>query len=43
MKKIIEATILNGKFKGEDVQLLIIPMIPADMPFKFKLRSFRCD
>jgi ATP-dependent DNA helicase PIF1 len=36
MKDIIEATILNVKFKGEDVLLPRIPMIPTDMSFEFK-------
>jgi hypothetical protein len=34
MNHIIEATILIGKFKGEDVLLPRIPMIPTDMPFQ---------
>jgi ATP-dependent DNA helicase PIF1 len=40
MNNIIEATILNGKFKGEDVLLPRIPMIPTDMPFEFKRLQF---
>jgi hypothetical protein len=36
MNDIIEATILNVKFKGEDVLLLRIPIILTDMSFKFK-------
>jgi ATP-dependent DNA helicase PIF1 len=32
----IEAKILNGKFKGEDVLLPRIPMILTDMSFEFK-------
>jgi ATP-dependent DNA helicase PIF1 len=35
MNDIIEATILNVKFKGEDV-LPRIPMILIDMSFEFK-------
>lgn len=31
MNNVIEATILNGKFKGEDVLLPRIPMIPTDI------------
>jgi hypothetical protein len=31
-----EARIFNGKFKGEDVLLSRIPMIPTDMSFEFK-------
>jgi len=34
MNNIIEATILNGKFKGEDVLLPRIPMIP------FRIKTF---
>ncbi|GFU96236.1 ATP-dependent DNA helicase [Trichonephila clavipes] len=37
---VIEATILTGKFKGEDVLLPRIPMIPTDMPFEFKRLQF---
>jgi ATP-dependent DNA helicase PIF1 len=40
MNNIIEATILNGKFKGEGVLLPRIPMIPTDMPFEFKSLQF---
>jgi ATP-dependent DNA helicase PIF1 len=40
MNNIIEATILNGKFKEEDVLLPRIPMIPTDMPFDFKRLQF---
>ena len=40
MNNVIEATILTGKFKGEDVLLPRIPMIPTDMPFKFKRLQF---
>jgi ATP-dependent DNA helicase PIF1 len=36
MNDIIEATILNVKFKGEDVLWPRIPMIPTDMSFEFK-------
>jgi ATP-dependent DNA helicase PIF1 len=32
--------ILNGKFKGEDVLLPRIPMIPTDMPFQSKRLQF---
>jgi ATP-dependent DNA helicase PIF1 len=35
-----EATILNGKFKGEDILLPRIPMIPTDMPFEFERLQF---
>lgn len=37
---IIEATILKGKFKGEDVIIPRIPMIPPDLPFNFKRLQF---
>jgi hypothetical protein len=43
MNNIIEATILNGKFKGDDLLLPCISMIPTDMPIEFKLCSFRYD
>jgi ATP-dependent DNA helicase PIF1 len=38
--KKLEATILNGKFKGEDVLSPRIPMIPTDMSFEFKRLQF---
>ncbi|GFY18003.1 ATP-dependent DNA helicase [Trichonephila clavipes] len=40
MNNVIEATILTGKFKGEDVLLPRIKMIPTDMPFEFKRLQF---
>ncbi|KAL7287204.1 hypothetical protein TKK_0018635 [Trichogramma kaykai] len=40
MKNIIEATILNGKFKGLNVLLPPIPMIPTDISFEFKRLQF---
>jgi hypothetical protein len=40
MNNIIEATILNGKFKGENVLLPRIPTIPTDVPVKFKRLQF---
>jgi len=40
MKNVIEATILNGKFEGEEVLLPRIPMIPTDVPFEFKRLQF---
>jgi ATP-dependent DNA helicase PIF1 len=40
MNNIIEATILNVKFKGEDVLLPRIPMIPTDVSFEFKRLKF---
>jgi ATP-dependent DNA helicase PIF1 len=36
MNNVIEATILKGKYKGEDVLIPRIPMIPNGMPFNFK-------
>lgn len=40
MNNVVEATILNGKFKGEDVLIPRIPMIPTDLPFEFKRLQF---
>jgi ATP-dependent DNA helicase PIF1 len=40
MNNVIEATILKGKYKGEDVLIPRIPMIPNDMPFNFKQLQF---
>ena len=40
MTKIIEAKILTGPFKGEDVLIPWIPMIPTDMSFQFKRLQF---
>lgn len=40
MNNVIEATILKGKFKGENVLIPRIPMIPTDMPFSFKRLQF---
>ena len=40
MTNIIEATILTGPFKGEDVLKLRIPMILTDMSFQFKRLQF---
>ena len=37
--KFIEATILNGKSKG-DVLIPRLPVIPTDMPFEFKQLQF---
>jgi hypothetical protein len=36
----IEAIVLNGKFKGEHVLLPSIPMTPTDKPLEFKLLQF---
>jgi ATP-dependent DNA helicase PIF1 len=40
MSNVVEATILTGPFKGEDVLISRIPMIPTDMPFQFKRLQF---
>lgn len=40
MSNVIEATILSGRFKGEDVLIPRIPLIPNDMPFEFKRLQF---
>jgi len=40
MNNVIKATILKGKYKGEDVLIPRIPMIPNDMPFEFKRLQF---
>ncbi|GBP30874.1 hypothetical protein EVAR_91615_1 [Eumeta japonica] len=37
---VMEATILTGKFKDENVLLPRVPMIPTDMPFEFKHLPF---
>ncbi|XP_059149801.1 uncharacterized protein LOC131936752 [Physella acuta] len=37
---IIEATIMNGSGKGEDVFIPRIPLIPTDLPFDFKRLQF---
>ena len=42
MNNVIEATILNGKFKGEDFLLPRILMITTDMPSNSNVCSFRC-
>ena len=40
MTNIIEAKTLAGPFKGEDVLLPRIPMIPTDMSFQFNRLQF---
>ncbi|XP_017476411.1 PREDICTED: ATP-dependent DNA helicase pif1-like [Rhagoletis zephyria] len=40
MKNVIEATIIKGKYKGEDVLIPRIPMIPTHLPFDFKRLQF---
>jgi ATP-dependent DNA helicase PIF1 len=36
MSNVIEATILTGSAKGEDVFIPRIPIIPNDIPFEFR-------
>lgn len=40
MKKVIEGTILNGKFRGENILIPRIPIIPTDVPIQFKRIQF---
>ena len=40
MTNIIEAKILTGPFKGEDVLIPRIPVIPTDMTFQFMRLQF---
>ncbi|CAB3251817.1 unnamed protein product [Arctia plantaginis] len=40
MPNLIEATIINGKYAGENVCIPRIPMIPTDLPFDFKRLQF---
>ena len=40
MSHVIEATILTGCAKGEDVFIPRIPLIPTDMPIEFKCLQF---
>jgi PIF1 helicase. len=40
MINVIHATILEGKFKDEEVLIPRIPMIPTNMPFEFKQNKF---
>lgn len=40
MNKVIEATIIKGKYKGEDVLIPRILMVPTDLPFDFKRLQF---
>jgi ATP-dependent DNA helicase PIF1 len=39
MKNVIEAIILNGKFR-ENILLPLIPIIPTDVPIQFKRHQF---
>ena len=36
----MKKTIIKGKYKGEDVLIPRIPMIPTDLPFDFKRLQF---
>ncbi|XP_055918736.1 uncharacterized protein LOC129950842 [Eupeodes corollae] len=40
LNNVIEATIIKSKYKGEDVLMLRIPLIPTDLPFDFKRLQF---
>jgi len=40
MKNVIEAMTLNDKFRGENILIPWIPIIPADMPIQFKRLQF---
>ena len=40
LTNVIKATILTGSFKGEDVFLPRLPIIPADTVFKFRRLQF---
>lgn len=40
MENVIYATILTGKFEGEEVLIPRIPMIPTNLPFEFKRLQF---
>ena len=40
LNNVIEATILKGKYKGDDVLIPHFPMIPTDLPFEFKRLQF---
>ena len=40
LTNVIKATILTGSFKGEDVVLPLIPIIPTDSVFEFRRLQF---
>lgn len=40
MNNVIEATVIVEKFKGENVLISRIPLIPTDFPFEFKRVQF---
>lgn len=39
-RHVLEATIITGNFKGEEVFIPRIPLIPSDLPFEFKRLQF---
>ena len=42
MSNVIEATIINGRHKGENVLIPRIPMIPSDLSFTFEMITIFC-
>ncbi len=40
MPRVLEATVMTGKAKGENVFIPRIPLIPSDMPFQFRRLQF---
>lgn len=40
MNNVIEATILKGKYKGENFSIPRIPLLSSDIPFDFKRFQF---
>ncbi|KAF7278145.1 hypothetical protein GWI33_008761 [Rhynchophorus ferrugineus] len=40
INNVIKATIIKGKYKGEDVLTPRIPIIPTDLPYDFKRLQF---
>ena len=40
LNNVVEATILKGKYKREDMLISRIPMVPTDVPFQFKRLQF---
>ncbi|KAF7270251.1 hypothetical protein GWI33_016772 [Rhynchophorus ferrugineus] len=42
MNNVVEATIIKGKYKGDDILIPRIPMIPtnSNLPFDFKRLQF---
>jgi hypothetical protein len=43
MKNVIEAIILNGKFRGENILLPRISIIPTDVPIQFNVLDFQLN